>query len=227
MEYWHDFVTIFVALFVITDPFGNVGIFLSITEGDDLATRRKQAMKASFYVFLLLFVFFVAGTYIMHFFGITLDAIRIGGGLIVAGVGFGLMRPKKEPVHTGEEREESEAKDDVSFTPLAMPLLAGPGALAVVIAASAKAGGFHWGPYVAITLAILAASVLIWICLREAVVLERVMGKNGMGAVTRIMGFLLVCIAVEMVIVGTHGVLTDWGVLQDLAQLHAPEEFPF
>lgn len=227
MENWHDFVTIFIALFVITDPFGNVGIFLSITEGDDLATQRKQARKAAIYVFLLLFVFFVAGTYIMQFFGITLDAIRIGGGLIVAGVGFGLMRPKKESTHAGEEREESQAKEDVSFTPLAMPLLAGPGALAVVIAASAKAGGFHWGSYTAISLAIFATALVNWFCLHEARVVLKVLGKNGMGAITRIMGFLLICIAVEMVIVGSHGVLLDWGIIQDVAELHAPHHFPF
>ena len=65
MELWHDFVAIFIALFVMTDPLGNVAIFLGITEGDGLAVRRRQALKAAIYVFLLLFVFFIGGTYIM------------------------------------------------------------------------------------------------------------------------------------------------------------------
>lgn len=225
MELWHDFLTIFIALFVITDPLGNVGIFLSITEGDSLAMRRQQARKGAIYVFFLLFVFFVGGTFIMRFFGITLDGIRIAGGLIVAGVGFGLMHPKAETRHSGEEREESVAKQDVSFTPLALPLVAGPGALAVVIAASAKVDGFEWGPYGAISLAILVTAALNWICLREAPLLQKWMGKNGMNAVTRIMGFLLICIAVQMVIVGSHGVLADWGLVADRAS--APASFPF
>lgn len=227
MELWHDFLTIFIALFVITDPLGNVGIFLSITEGDDIATRRRQAMKGAVYVFFLLFVFFVGGTFIMHFFGINLDSIRIGGGLIVAGVGFGLMRPKPETKHAGEEREESVAKEDVSFTPLALPLVAGPGALAVVISASARVDGFQWGPYIAISLAILGTAVFNWICLREAPLLQKLMGKNGMNAVTRIMGFLLVCIAVQMVIVGSHGVLVDWGLVGEPASASVKRNFVF
>jgi len=227
MELWHDFLTIFIALFVITDPLGNVGIFLSITDGDSLAVRRQQARKGAIYVFLLLFVFFVGGSFIMRFFGITLDGIRIAGGIVVAGVGLGLMHPKAETKHTGEEREESVEKEDVSFTPLALPLIAGPGALAVVIAASAKVDGFHWGPYAAISLAVLATAALNWICLREAPVLQSWMGKNGMNAVTRIMGFLLVCIAVQMIIVGSHGVLIDWGLAAEPISGAAKGNFPF
>ncbi len=227
MDFLHDFLAIFIALFVITDPLGNVGIFLSITEGDDLATRHRQARKAALYVFLLLFVFFVAGTYIMHFFGITLNGIRVGGGLIVAGVGFGLMNSDPEEKHSGEAREESAAKPDVSFTPLALPLIAGPGALAVVIAASAKAHGFDVERYGAITLAILATALLNWLCMREAPAVLRVLGKNGMGAITRIMGFLLICIAVQMIILGSEGVLTDWGLVAASAKSHDPTNFSF
>ena len=227
MELWHDFIAIFIALFVMTDPLGNVAIFLGITEGDGLAVRRRQALKAAIYVFLLLFVFFIGGTYIMQFFGITLESVRIGGGLIVAGVGFGLMNSKPEEKHSGEEREESTAKPDVSFTPLALPLIAGPGALAVVIAASAKADGFDWGRYGAITLAILATALLNWLCMREAPAVLRVLGKNGMEAITRIMGFLLICIAVQMIILGSQGVLVDWGLVAGSKEPPGPTNFSF
>ena len=217
----HDFLTVFIALFVMTDPLGNISIFLGITEGDDLATRRRQALKAAIYLFLLLFVFFVAGNYIMNFFGITLESIRIGGGVIVARIGFGLMNPKPEMKHAGEEREESVAKPDVSFTPLAMPLLAGPGALAVVIAASGRVGEFSWIAYGAISLAILATALLNWACLHWAPLVLKILGKNGIGAVTRIFGFLLICIAVQMIITGCQGVLSDWGLLGEVAKAHA------
>ena len=93
--------------------------------------------------------------------------------------------------------------------------------------ASAKVDGFHWGPYAAISLAILATAVLNWICLREAPVLQSWMGKNGMNAVTRIMGFLLICIAVQMVIVGSHGVLVDWGFVGEPVSGVAKDKFPF
>lgn len=224
---WHDFITVFIALFVMTDPLGNVSIFLGITEGDSLETRRKQSFKAAIYVFLLLFVFFVAGTYIMQFFGITLDSIRIGGGLIVARVGFSLLTPKTESKHSGDERAESVAKQDVSFTPLAMPLIAGPGALAVVISASARLGGFEWSSYSVISLAIFATALLNWICLHWAHLLLKVLGKNGINAVGRIFGFLLICIAVQMIIVGTQGLLINWGISHIVPTSGAGNELPF
>ncbi len=220
MDFSQHFVAIFISLFVITDPFGNVGIFLSITDGDDESFRRKQAFKGSLYSFLLLFVFFVGGTFIMAFFGITLDAIRIGGGLIVARIGFGLLSPKAASDPADPEHSESKQKNDISFCPLALPLIAGPGALAVVIAASAKIEKFSWSPYIAISLAILATSLFTWICLRFSGQLLRVLGVTGMNAITRVMGFLLICIAIQMIIFGMENLLYEWGFISESAREH-------
>lgn len=218
-QHWHFFLTTFIALIVIIDPPGVVGIFLTITEGDDLKTQRRQALKAAFFTFVILVLFFFAGTYILDFFGITLNAIRIGGGLIIAGIGFQLLRPTEEHKHSSQEREESTQKDDISFTPLALPLLAGPGALAVVIGASTKTEMMPWVSNLLILAAIFLAVLISWICLREANLLLRILGRNGMGALTRIMGFLLVCIAVQMMIQGGGGVLKEWGIQQDLDKI--------
>jgi multiple antibiotic resistance protein len=221
MEFWHQFIAIFISLFVITDPFGNIGIFLSITDGDDAQYRRTQALKGSIYSFLLMFVFFIGGTYIMHFFGITLDGIRIGGGLIVSRIGFSLLSPKEEDSHSKDEKDESKKKADISFCPLALPLIAGPGALAVVIAASAKIGSQGgndvWYSYIAISLAIASVSFLTWLCLRHSGLLLHLLGVNGMNAITRIMGFLLICIAIQMMITGTEHLLHSWGMISDNA----------
>ncbi len=217
MDFWQHFIAIFISLFVITDPFGNIGIFLSITEGDDASFRRKQAFKGSLYSFLLMFVFFIGGTYIMEFFGITLDGVRIGGGLIVSRIGFSLLSPKEENSHSSDEKQESTKMADISFCPLALPLIAGPGALAVVIAASAKikegTSGDDWSAYLAVSLAIAAVSLVTWICLRHSDLLLRVLGVNGMNAITRIMGFLLICIAIQMMITGAEHLLHSWGFI--------------
>ena len=219
MDFWQQFIAIFISLFVITDPFGNIGIFLSITDGDDATYRRTQALKGSIYSFLLMFIFFIGGTYIMEFFGITLDGIRIGGGLIVSRIGFSLLSPKQENSHSLDEKDESRKKSDISFCPLALPLIAGPGALAVVIAASAKisseSGDDMWFSYAAISLAIAAVSVLTWLCLRHSGLLLRMLGVNGMNAITRIMGFLLICIAIQMMITGTEHLLHGWGLISN------------
>lgn len=221
MEFWQQFIAIFISLFVITDPFGNIGIFLSITEGDDEKSRRRQAFKGSLYSFVLMFVFFIGGTYIMHFFGITLDGIRIGGGLIVSRIGFSLLSPKEDDAHSPDEKSESKKKADISFCPLALPLIAGPGALAVVIAASAKigieSGDQIWLSYVAISLSIAAVSLVTWLCLRHSGLLLRILGVNGMNAITRIMGFLLICIAIQMIITGSEHLLHGWGLIDDKA----------
>jgi multiple antibiotic resistance protein len=230
MDFWQHFITVFISLFVITDPFGNIGIFLSITDGDGEAFRRKQAFKGSLYSFLLMFVFFVGGTFIMQFFGITLDGIRIGGGLIVARIGFSLLSPKEDNSHSSDEKHESQAKQDISFCPLALPLVAGPGALAVVIAASAKIGTFSWLPYLAITLAIFLTSLFTWICLRFSGRLLGFMGVTGMNAITRIMGFLLICIAIQMIITGSENLFFEWGFISPEIHEHTnaiSKHFPF
>ncbi|MDG2031571.1 MAG: MarC family NAAT transporter [Phycisphaerales bacterium] len=227
MDHWHFFLSIFIALIVIIDPPGVVGIFLGITEGDTLKQQRQQAMKAGIFTFLILMVFFFGGSYILDFFGISLSAIRIGGGLIIAGIGFQMMRPQPKKAHGGEERAESNQKDDVSFTPMAIPLLAGPGALAVVIGASVKTKNGQWIDDALIVGAIFLCVFITWLCLRESNLLLKVLGKNGMGALNRIMGFLLICIAVQMIISGSHGVLSDWGIIKDLDVLSAPSKFSF
>ena len=227
MDQWHFFLSIFIALIVIIDPPGVVGIFLGITEGDTLKQQRQQAMKAAIFTFSILMVFFFGGSYILDFFGISLSAIRIGGGLIIAGIGFQMMRPQPKKAHGGEERAESNQKDDVSFTPMAIPLLAGPGALAVVIGASVKTKNGQWIDDALIVGAIFLCVFITWLCLRESNLLLKVLGKNGMGALNRIMGFLLICIAVQMIISGSHGVLTDWGIIKDLDVLSAPSKFSF
>lgn len=215
------FLGAFVSLFVITDPFGNVGIFLSITEGDDEATRRKQAFRGNLYALLLLLAFLYGGTYILEFFGITLNAVNLGGGLVVGYIGWGLLHPKEKRKQGPKEEQESKASEDIAFCPLALPLIAGPGALAVVIAQGSKltdaqrvselvaSGLAIWEGWVALGLAVVAAMFVSWICLRSASVVLRVLGTTGMNALTRIMGFLLVCIAAQMIISGIDGVVRD------------------
>ncbi len=223
------FIGAFVSLFVITDPFGNVGIFLSITEGDDKATRRKQALMGNVYALILLLAFLFGGTYILEFFGITLDAVNLGGGLVVGYVGWGLLHPKEKRKHTATEEKESKASEDISFCPLALPLIAGPGAIAVVIAQGskltdptsvqhlAKEGVQIWEGWLSLGLAVLVAMVVSWLCLRSSSVVLRVLGTTGMNALTRIMGFLLVCIAAQMMISGIMGVAKTIGPVVETA----------
>ena len=178
MTPFHQFSIVFAALFVITNPLGNLGVFISITEGDSEAFRKRQALKAAVYSFCLLFTFFVGGKFILEFFGITINGIQICGGLIIAKFGFSLLAGTKHHNTTGSEAQEARDKEDVSFCPLAMPMVAGPGGLAVVISAANKTT-LALMDYVSITAAIAASCLIVWLCFREAKMGSQTSGRNG------------------------------------------------
>ena len=201
-----EFIAILVALFVITDPLGNVGIFLSLTPGDTTKQRRSQALKANLYATILLLVFLFGGPYILSFLGITLHAVNLGGGLIVGAIGWRLVQAKEERKDQGKAANaEARQADDIAFCPLALPLIAGPGAIAVVITAGREAMNNGWEYWAAATVGTIAAMIISWLCMREAELILKALGQNGMNALTRIVGFLLVCIAAQMIISGARG----------------------
>jgi multiple antibiotic resistance protein len=155
----------------------------------------------------------VAGGLIMNFFGISIPGLRIAGGLIVSYLGFRMLFPEPLPL-SRQEQAEAVQKEDISFTPLAMPSLSGPGSIAVVIGVSSTAQQSdhvivnHF--LVAIGIAITA--VISFVVLKAATRLDRILGATGMNAIARIMGFLLICIGVQFVINGIVDIAS--GVLQ-------------
>lgn len=201
-----EFLAILVSLFVITDPLGNVAIFLGLTEDVSDKQRRSMAFRGNLYALILLLIFLFGGPSLLKFLGITINAVDIGGGLIVGAVGWGLMRAKEDRKSQGPKGDqEMSEKDDISFCPLALPLIAGPGAIAVVINTGNHASMSGLISWIAATSGTIVAMLISWICLREAGWLLRVLGHNGMAALTRIVGFLLVCIAAQMIINGARG----------------------
>ncbi|MEM6600078.1 MAG: MarC family NAAT transporter [Verrucomicrobiota bacterium] len=206
-EFSHLVLITIAALFPITNPLGNAAIFLSITDGQTDTQRRLQAWRAAIYMFLILEVFFLGGAWIMSFFGLSLPGIKIAGGLIITKFGFNLLNPQTGHTHTPEEHREARDSKDVSFSPLAMPLLAGPGAIAAVMGVTAQISSGSMLSYLAVTLGIGSSVLICWIVLREAPWLMKFLGVNGANALTKIMGFLLLCIGVQFLINGIVGVV--------------------
>lgn len=188
------------ALLPIINPFSTAPLFLAITEGDTEAERQEQARKGVIYMFCILLAFLVGGTFIMRLFGLSLPGLRIAGGILVAGVGLRMLYPKDDGGQTRAERLESRYKPDVSFTPLAMPSLAGPGAISVTIGLASLAT--DWLDFVAIAVGILVVSLMVFITLRVSTRLVRVLGVTGLHAMTKIMGFLILCVGVQFVVNG-------------------------
>src|SRR5262245_61128259 len=129
------------ALLPIVNPLSAVGLLVGITANMSEAERAEQVRRACVYMFFVLTTFLVAGGLIMNFFGISIPGLRITGGLIISYLGFKMLFPD-EAIISGQERDEAVHKHDISFTPLAMPGLSGPGSIAVVIgiASTAQAG---------------------------------------------------------------------------------------
>lgn len=205
--FFHLLVSTYAALFPICNPLGNAAIFVSITSSMSDADRRRQAFKGCVYMLGLLMVFFAAGTWVLHFFGISLDGVRIAGGLIVCRVGMLLLNPKKSDHHSPEEEAEAKTKPDVSFSPLALPLLAGPGALSVVISMSASVKNPLVPSYAAIATGIFLVCLTCLFTLWQSKRLLEFLGVNGANALTRIMGFLLLCMGVQFMISGIVNLL--------------------
>lgn len=191
----------FTSIFVIVDPIPLVPIFLAMTEGDSEEKRRAAARKACFVSAGLLVVFAYGGNLIFRTLGLTLPAFQIAGGILLLLTALDQLRV--EPVKTrtsADEIDEGVHKPDVAIVPLAMPLLAGPGAIATVMMLTARAQ-VKWA-IIPIVASILATFVITYFILRAATYIDRAMGKTGRAVFERVMGLLLAAIAVQFIVTG-------------------------
>lgn len=191
------------ALLPIVNPLSVIGMVLAITGDLTPQEREQQIRRACIYMFFILVAFLVAGSLIMKFFGISIPGLRISGGLIVAYLGFRMLFPDQPPL-SAPERNEAIAKEDVSFTPLAMPGLSGPGSIAVVVGLSARMqqGSDIIAAHLLVIIGIGITALISYWVLHSATRLQHLLGTTGINAVSRIMGFLLVCIGVQFTING-------------------------
>ncbi len=199
-------------LLPIINPISAAGMLIGITGQLTTVERNRQITMACIYMTAILLAFLLAGVLIMDLFGISIPGLRIAGGMIVAFLGFRMLFPQENTLDTDSDIEARQ-KMDISFTPLAMPGLSGPGSIALVITMSTtvQQSGALSTPmtYVVISLGIIITAIIIWFCLRAAGLLNRLLGANGIAAMSRIMGFLMVCIGVQFVINGIQDLLHD------------------
>ncbi len=153
----------FLALFPIVDPFGGVPIFFTMTSGWSERDRRRTALKTGLWVFVILVTFLFFGRFVLYFFGISLPVLKIAGGLIVANTAWGMVTSTSRI--TPAESEEAESKQDISLTPLAMPLMSGPGAIGVVMALAAHvdSGASYFGMVIGIGAVALSVLLFFWL----------------------------------------------------------------
>src|SRR5882757_8140636 len=198
----------FSSIFFLVDPFAALPTFLAVTEGADAAKRRRMAGKASLTALIFLSAFAVAGEYIFKLFGITLPAFEIAGGVILLLIGLDMLEAKRSP--TQESHEESAAaarKEDAGIVPLGIPMLAGPGAITSVMVLVGQVQN-PW-QMLAILGSILITAAICYLVLGNSDRVARALGETGVRILVRIIGLLLVALAVQYFVNG----MVDLGVI--------------
>ncbi|PHQ78572.1 MAG: amino acid transporter [Coxiella sp. (in: Bacteria)] len=191
-------VHLFVSLFVISNPLGNLPIFIGLTEGYDKARRRHAVWIVFIASAIIMLVTEWAGKWILHFFGITINAFTLGGGFVIFMIGYSMLMSKTSPIqHTPEEHQIAKEKESsIAVVPMSIPLLAGPGTMSTIIMITAHdptVTAQLWD-----SLVIVVLMVVILVLLLFSNLISRGLGPAGVKIVTRIMGLVLLAIAVGM-----------------------------
>src|SRR5712671_2286220 len=185
----------FLALFPIVNPFGGIPLFFSLTTDFTREERSQTARRTSLYVIAILVTFMLVGRFVLSFFGISLPVLKIAGGLIVANTAWGMVTSHARI--TPEEKNEAKDKEDISLTPLAMPMLSGPGAIGVIMGLAAQVDSV--ASYMGMVIGIAAVALTVFLFFYFGGPLVRRLGPNAVGAINKIFGFLILAIAVQLV----------------------------
>lgn len=196
------------SIFFLVDPFAAIPSFIALTDGTETHARRRMAWRASLTCFIVLTAFALAGQYIFSLFGIKLPAFEIAGGLILLLIGIDMLEAKRSPTQeSGDETKEAAQKEDASIVPMGIPMLAGPGAISSVMVLVGESQ--NWWQMGAILISIGVTALASYGVLVGADRIRRVLGETGIRILVRIMGLLLVALAMQFFVNG----LTELGVI--------------
>ena len=196
----------FTSLFTITSPLSTMPVFLTMTQSLDEKERRAVAIRSTLVACCALLLFVLAGQFLFKFFGISTNGFRIVGGIIIFRIGFDMLQAKYTPMNLRKE-EIKEYANDVSVAPLGIPLLCGPGAIANAIVLMQDAHSFEMKT--ALIVAIVLVYVVTFCLLRWAGQLVKFIGETGNNVMMRLMGLILMVIAVECFVSGARPILTE------------------
>ena len=201
------FLLSFAAIFFIVDPIGIVPIFVSMTARDTAEKCRAMARRACLTASGVMVFFALGGALLLQIFSLTLGAFRVAGGLLLLITALDMLRARHVATRTSPaEEREGEARDDIAIVPLAMPLLAGPGAVATAMVLMAEHGKTIEGK-AAVVAAILTTMLIAWLFLRSAQRIKALLGRTGIAILERVFGLILAAIAVQFIFDGAKELL--------------------
>ena len=190
------YIAFIVSVIAVMNPMVAIPVYLSVTEGFPTAVRRRIPRKTAIAAFVVMLVAFLLGETILSLFSVSIPALRIAGGLILASMAWSMLQAKTSRTRTtDEETEDATNREAVAIVPLAIPVSAGPGAISLMIIAATYPNPIEGK--IAIIIAVLFVCGLVWLSLAMAERIQRLLGTTGMNVVTRIMGLIMLAVAME------------------------------
>lgn len=195
----------------IVNPFSTAPVFISMTAHLSSRERHEIATMACVYMGILLLAFLFLGALILQFFGISLPSLRLAGGLVISFMGFRMLFPSADAENAESQSERQDARQ-LTFTPLAIPMLCGPGSISVVLAMATEVSqtedlAIKALGYLVVSIGVVGSVVICWLVLWSSGKVVRFLGENGINAITKLMGFFLICVGVEFITSGIQMVI--------------------
>lgn len=199
------FFKFFIGLFALVNPVGLIPVFISLTSNQTAMVRNKTNLTASLSVAIILLTSLFLGDFILQLFGISIDSFRIAGGILVVSIAMSMISGKLgEDKQNKQEKTENSVRESLGVVPLALPLMAGPGAISSTIVWGTR---YHSLPYLlGFSLSIVLFAYCCWGIFRISPGLVRMLGQTGINVVTRIMGLLLMALGIEFIVTGIKSI---------------------
>lgn len=204
------FITI-TGIFVIVNPLTTAFVFLSLLPRASEQRRRTIAMRSTKVSTAVFFIFAILGSVIFKLFGITLEAFRIAGGIILFSIAMSMIHKKYSKLSEEPRKSEGEITDDISVIPLAIPFISGPGSIATVMILTSEAPTFYHT--ILVFLAILVTTISCYFSMVYSKVIVKYLGDTGKEILTKVFGLILAVISVQFIINGILGVMSNYGLL--------------
>jgi len=201
---------VFTTLFVIIDPIGVVPTFLGLTRGYSDRDLKQTIRKATIAGAVVLLAFSLFGAYLFQFLGLNINAFRTGGGLLLLLTALDMLTGKADNCRCSKaELSSGTEREDISFVPVAVPLLAGPGAITSDMVFSTDHDSAHLLNFSIIALAIVLCFLLSFVALRGSSLISKILGASGVSVVQRLMGLILAALSIQMIAEGAHSLFTN------------------
>jgi multiple antibiotic resistance protein len=199
-----EYLKIFIGIFAILNPLGALPLYLSLTAHHSEHDKKYVALTAAKAATIILLVTLFFGELILSFFGISVNSFRVGGGILILLMAISMLHAQTSGAkNTEAERVEASTRESIAIVPLAMPMLAGPGAISSIILYGNRA--HDWQHYLIVSAEIVLVGIIIAILMRLSGKIAKQLGQTGMNIITRVMGLILAAISIEFISLGLKG----------------------